>query len=75
MLYFNKPEFFNGPQFLSELRNEGIDIVDAEIGNTLISYRLVVNSEGQLGVDTENENHTKIQNLLNAHTPAETGTN
>ncbi len=67
MLYFNKPESFNGPQFVSELRNEGIDIVDTQIGDTLISYRLVVNSEGKLGVDTDESNQSKIQDLLNVH--------
>jgi len=75
MLYFNKPEFFNGPQFVSELRNAGIDIVDTQIGNTLISYRLIVNSEGQLGIDTDEPNQSKIQNLLNVHVPIEPGSN
>lgn len=75
MLYFNKPESFNGPQFVSELRNVGIDIVDEQIGNTLISYRLIVNSEGQLGIDTDEPNQSKIQNLLNVHIPIESESN
>ena len=69
MIYLEKPESFNGSQFVGELRNAGIDIVDAEIGTHLISYRLIVTNEGKLGIETDSANKTKIQNLLNVHSP------
>tara|TARA_R110000868_G_scaffold240500_1_gene494961 strand:+ start:946 stop:1176 length:231 start_codon:yes stop_codon:yes gene_type:complete len=74
MIYFEKPELFNGSQFVAELRNAGIDIVDTQIETHLISYRLIVTNEGKLGVETESTNKAKIQGLLNSHTPAQVAT-
>ena len=69
MIYFDKPELFNGSQFIKELKDNGIDIVDDVINERLMSFRLVVNSEGKLGVGVNEDNRTKVQDLLKAHRP------